>query len=100
MLEDRCVPATITVNTTADNNIRDTVLTLREAILVANGTLAFGALTGSEQVQVSGTLNNPGTDTIAFNIPGSGVRTITLGSALPAIAAGNPVIIDGYTQPG
>lgn len=41
---------------------------------------------------------NVGTDTITFNIPGSGVHTITPGVALPAIT--DPVIIDGYTQPG
>ena len=37
-------------------------------------------------------------DTIAFNIPGTGVHTISPASALPAIT--NPVTIDGYTQPG
>src|SRR5207244_312835 len=35
---------------------------------------------------------------IGFNIPGSGVQTIQLLSALPTITA--PVIIDGYSQPG
>jgi hypothetical protein len=35
---------------------------------------------------------------INFNIPGSGVQTITPNSSLPAIT--HPVIIDGYTQPG
>src|SRR5206468_6454191 len=39
-----------------------------------------------------------GTDTISVNIPGSGVHTISPLSALPMIA--DPVIIDGYTQPG
>src|SRR5262245_3821998 len=97
-LEDRCVPATLTVNTTADSNLRDTVLTLREAILVANGTLAFGTLTASEQAQVSGTLNNPGTDSIAFNIGGGGVQTISPTSALPIIT--DAVVLDGTTQPG
>ena len=38
------------------------------------------------------------TPTINFNIPGGGVQTISLASALPAITA--PVILDGYTQPG
>lgn len=42
--------------------------------------------------------NGTGLDTITFNIPGSGVQTITLSSLLPSISA--PVIIDGYTQPG
>ena len=39
-----------------------------------------------------------GPDTIAFNIPGAGVHTITLTSLLPLITS--PVFIDGYTQPG
>jgi hypothetical protein len=51
---------------------------LRQAILDANG--------------------NPGQDTIAFNISGSGVQTITVTSALPTIT--DSVVIDGYTQPG
>lgn len=41
---------------------------------------------------------DPGTETIRFNIPGSGVRTITPTSALPTIT--DAVIIDGTTQPG
>ncbi len=41
---------------------------------------------------------NAGLDTIAFNIPGSGVHTIAPTSALPDITS--PVTIDGYTQPG
>lgn len=39
-----------------------------------------------------------GLDTIAFNIPGAGVQTISPTTALPNISS--PVIIDGYTQPG
>src|SRR5256714_11418960 len=39
-----------------------------------------------------------GPDNISFNIPGSGVRTITPATELPAITS--PVTIDGYTQPG
>ncbi len=39
-----------------------------------------------------------GTDTINFNIPGAGVRTISPSSGFPAISS--PVIIDGLTQPG
>jgi CSLREA domain-containing protein len=39
-----------------------------------------------------------GADTIAFNIPGSGVQTISPLSRLPEIT--KPVTIDGYTQPG
>ncbi len=40
----------------------------------------------------------PGTSTISFDIPGSGVQIIAPLTALPIIT--NPVIIDGYTQPG
>jgi CSLREA domain-containing protein len=39
-----------------------------------------------------------GADTIAFDIPGSGVKTISPNSALPAIT--RRVAMDGYTQPG
>jgi hypothetical protein len=41
---------------------------------------------------------NGGLDTITFNIAGTGVHTINLSSALPAIIG--PVSINGYTQPG
>ncbi len=41
---------------------------------------------------------NPGADTIAFNIPGSGVHTITPLTQLDTIR--EAVTIDGYTQPG
>jgi hypothetical protein len=39
-----------------------------------------------------------GTQTIAFNIPGSGVQSIVPVTILPALT--DPVVIDGYTQPG
>ena len=39
-----------------------------------------------------------GADTIAFNVPGAGVHTIVLASALPFVT--DVVTIDGYTQPG
>ncbi len=41
---------------------------------------------------------NPGADTIAFNIIGSGVQTIVPATTLPPIT--DAVTIDGYTQPG
>jgi CSLREA domain-containing protein len=52
--------------------------TLREAINAANAS--------------------SGLDSIVFNIPGAGIKTISPASALPAIT--DPVIIDGYSQPG
>ena len=42
--------------------------------------------------------NNPGPDVITFNIPGSGVHTISPTNQLPPLT--DPVTIDGYTQPG
>jgi CSLREA domain-containing protein len=73
--------ATLTVNT--NNDVSDGVCnaahcSLREAITAANATAI--------------------TDTIAFNIGGGGVQTITVSSGLPAIA--QPVVVDGATQPG
>src|SRR5712691_2231229 len=41
---------------------------------------------------------DPDVTLITFNIPGGGVQTITPTSALPTIT--NPVLLDGYTQPG
>ena len=70
---------TYTVTNTNDSGAGS----LRQAILDANG--------------------NPGADTIAFNVTGtgcdgSGVCTITPATALPVISS--PVLIDGYTQAG
>src|SRR4030095_10085658 len=65
---------TYTVTSTADAGAG----TFRQAILDANA--------------------NPGPDTIAFNVVGSGVHTIALASALPTISG--PTTVDGYTQPG
>ncbi|WP_165227000.1 DUF11 domain-containing protein [Aquisphaera insulae] len=79
----------ITVTGTGDAiDANDGQVTLREAITAANTNRPSGdAAAGS-----------PGLDTIAFDIPGLGVRTIRPTSALPVIT--EPVIIDGYTQPG
>jgi hypothetical protein len=65
---------TYTVTSTADSGAG----TLRQAILDANA--------------------NPGADTIAFGILGSGVQTITLATPLPPIT--EAVTVDGYTQAG
>ena len=46
--------ATITVNSTADTNTRDSVMTLREAIMLATGGLALTALKQGECGHVSG----------------------------------------------
>ncbi len=65
---------TYTVTTTADSGAGS----LRQAILDANG--------------------NAGADTIAFNITGGGVHTISPASPLPAITGA--VTVNGYSQPG
>ncbi|HWP43125.1 MAG TPA: PKD domain-containing protein, partial [Blastocatellia bacterium] len=91
----------ITVNSAADSNIRDNQLTLREAILIANGALAKASLTPAEQALVIGAPSGPSLDTIGFSI-GSGAQSIDVGSGslgpLPIITG--PVIIDATTQPG
>ncbi len=105
VLEDRQLLSTITVNTTADQTTADSALSLREAIEVSNGTLAVSSLSTQAQAQVSGAVGS--TNTIDFNIPTTdpgydattGVWTIALSSALPAIST-NAAIIDGYSQPG
>ena len=54
---------------------------------------------GSLRQAISDANGNSGLDTIAFNIPGSGVHTITPAfPQLPSITS--PVVIDGSTQPG
>jgi len=99
LLEDRLTPAgSITVNSILDTNVRDGFLTLREAILVNNRTLSVATLSAAEQAQVSGTPISTDTDTIKFNIPGAGVQTIKPLTPLPAIT--DPVVVDGYSQPG
>jgi CSLREA domain-containing protein len=104
-LEDRRLLASITVNTTADDATPDATLSLREAIEVSDGTLAISSLSTQEQAQVSGAVG--ASNTIGFNIPTTdsgydattGVWTIAVQSALPAIST-NAAIINGYSQPG
>src|SRR4051794_3220884 len=84
VLEGRLAPAVLTVNSVADNTSQDTLLTLREAVQVVNGTLGR-TLTAGENAQMSGTLGS--NDTILFNLP-SGPQTITLsGGALSVTKA-------------
>ena len=70
------------INTTQDdftgNNCSGVHCSLREAIIIANF--------------------RPGLDSIFFDIPDGGPYTIRPTTSLPAIT--DPVVIDGYTQPG
>jgi hypothetical protein len=89
--------ATITVNSTDDSNIRNAVITLTEAILIANGTLNVPALTVAEQAQINGSGADP--DMIAFNIGAIGSQQLIQPlSALQPIS--DPAIVDGWRQGG
>jgi titin len=73
-LEGRQMLSTFSVSNTNDSGTGS----LRQAIINSNGSA--------------------GPNTINFNIPGSGVPTINVLSALPALT--QPVTIDGTTEPG
>jgi hypothetical protein len=75
-LESRAVPAVLLVTNTDDSGAGS----LRAAIGSANATSSA--------------------DTIEFNLPGSGVHTITVATQLPQIPANRPLTIDGWSQPG
>jgi titin len=73
-LEGRQMLTTFTVTNTNDSGVGS----LRQTIINSNGTF--------------------GPNAIVFNIPGTGVHTITPLSALPTLV--EPVTIDGTTEPG
>jgi CSLREA domain-containing protein len=90
--------STFTVNRTADTpdaNLSNTVCDV-------NPTASGNQCTLRAAIQEANDNINPTeTDLINFNIPDSidpGVKTISPGSTLPSIE--EPVIIDGYSQPG
>src|SRR5205823_4002341 len=94
-LEVRAVPAVLTVNTTEDFVDDNTVLSLREAILLVNGTFDPNGLTAEESAQIDN-VNTLGTnDRIQFDL-GAGIQTISLlqnNGALPALT--KKVVIEG-----
>jgi hypothetical protein len=75
-LEDRLVPSTYTVTSTADDG--------------SAGTLGWA---------INQSNSSAGPNLIDFDIPAAGIQTISLGSALPQIV-NNAVTIDATTQPG
>lgn len=92
------------VNSTADTNLPDSVLTLREALLVANGAIN-GPFTAAEQAQLGGCSFSSGyitsgcganiQDSIFF-APALGFRpVITLSSPLPPISDTRPTLLLG-----
>ncbi len=82
---------TFTVNSTADTGDK----TPGDGICLTSGGVCTlrAAMTEANL--------HAGADTILFNIPGSGVQTITIGSALPTVTdTTGGLTIDGYSQPG
>jgi len=112
--------ATITVNSTADTNARDGVMTLREAMLLTTGGLGVGDLDSGECTQISNSTYDPpcttadtvgagSADIVTFDagvFPLGVPATIGLGSWLPFLTTGNDtldgsfagVIVDGGGQ--
>ena len=89
LLESRRLLTTITVTGTGDTIANDGVVTLREAITAANTNAPSGDAPAGQGGGV--------TDTIKFNIPGSGFHTISLATGLTITGK---LTIDAYTQPG
>ncbi|MGI8502169.1 MAG: OmpA family protein [Hassallia sp.] len=90
-------PLRVVVNSNSDGNIQaDSVLTLREAIALVNGTLSVEQLSSSEKALVQP--QTGGTSRIEFNLP-NGATTIQLQQQLPDLSSPG-LIIDGATQPG
>jgi hypothetical protein len=96
----------IAVDSTADTDARDGMVTLREAIMLANGELAVADLDPGEANNVSGEPGAESADTIVFHpevFPSDAPATIALTATLPVLAAGSDrvdgseagVIVDG-----
>jgi parallel beta-helix repeat protein len=91
-LEGRLAPATLTVNSTQDDSttVLTTQLTLRDAITLVNHAGDLSSV-GQTQMPAGWKISGPfGTnDTIEFDssLTSGGPATITLNSALPALAA-------------
>lgn len=75
-------------------------LLLGSSVPAATFTVTNAADAGAGSLRSAITNANfySGPDTITFNIPGAGVHTINVGSALPTLT--DRVIIDASTQPG
>lgn len=87
------VPGSLAANVVTVTSSGDTIAvgdgcTLREAITAANTNAVSGDCPAGAG----------GSDTINFAIPGAGVHTIQPASPLPSIT--EPVVLNGYSQPG
>jgi hypothetical protein len=90
------ITATATNQSTEDSSAFSNAVEAFECSTVVTNTNDSGR--GSLRAAIDCANLIPGLDTIRFAIDGAGVHTITPQSELPAIT--DPVIIDGYTQPG
>ena len=86
--------ATFVVNSTADQ----ADVNLGDGVCDSNPTAGTEVCTLRAAIQEANDRTDDLADTINFNIPTSGVATISPASALPSI--NGPVNIDGYTQTG
>jgi hypothetical protein len=89
--------AALYVNSTADNDTRDAVLTLREAILVATGALNPVSLFADESAQIrnSGAAGASGSDLVHFlpsSFPAGSLTSVVLTSALTSLSQTNDVV--------
>ncbi len=83
--------ATFVVNSTGDTGDKTP----------GDGICLTSAGTCTLRAAISEANLHAGPDVIDFNIPGSGVQTITIGSALPTVTdTTGGLTIDGYSQPG
>jgi len=96
-MKTRFVVATLVTLVCGSIPLVATTVTVNDGGDTANACAATGTGTCTLRDAITYANANSGTS-IVFDIPGSGVHTISPGSPLPAI--GKPVTIDGYTQPG
>ena len=86
---------TILVDSWGDTDSRDGFLTLREAILIANGQLAVADLDSDEKDNVGGKPGAESADTIGFfteAFPADAPASISLTSTLPTMSGGNDTL--------
>src|SRR5207244_2205424 len=97
-LEDRLVPATITVTGTGDTIAIDGLATLREAITSINNQADVNGDATLNRVGLYASQAGGTPDVINFNIAGAGVKTIAATAAEPTIV--RPLTSNGYSDTG
>jgi hypothetical protein len=86
----------ITVDSAADTDARDGVVTLREAIMLASGELAVADLNPDEANNVGGAPGPESADTVVFHpevFPPDAPATISLTSTLPVLSTGGDAVV-------